>query len=709
VPVDGRLNTPGYKARVSAVAWPARNNGQEPTPGRRFVRFTLEVTALAQSPSPTSPAPALGAALLWNGTSHPLSVTSIDDELQAGAGGSSDSASASYMASVPDDTHAVDLVLSEGTFSQSFDLWSLRRVPPSPAVLYRDPTRTSLTGSAAGPTTLSLANPSDGFTSSADVTLQSATLGFFAPSGTTLSPSPDQAVLSVVLDGEFPNNPNDPAGSGHYLGGKAPLPASMLSFTPNGAGAVPATISDAGDNTGKGNSDDGLFDATYSFLVPASLTSGTLAVAAGSFTGAEFTLYTAESGTTTLGVSAPATLALSFTAPVAEAAQRTPPWVGQPDPPTSAASTSALGSRSSGGSNHSPGLPIGVAIGALALAAVAAVLFERWRRSRRFAAASTTASPATALSDPAPPSSAGPLVASFAQDAEVLDPDVSSSAAPADDVLDPTTAVLGSDATRAYKPDIATGPVVAPVAARAVRPMAVDVLGWRHFVGVPDEGGSPSLEALLTYLAFHNAHHLSADQIALGMWPLGRQKGDVARKTIHNNLSALRAWIGVEHLPDAAAAGGYLLEGVGSDWSTFGRLNREADTVHAEAARALRTEALELVRGRPFEGLKGDGYGWIDEEGLLETMTKAIVTCAVRLGSDLIEAAEYAAAEDAARAGLRGAPDDYVLWELGARAIWARADHTALRRWLREAGYHLEPPDVERIRASLGHQDPPAS
>ena len=78
------------------------------------------------------------------------------------------------------------------------------------------------------------------------------------------------------------------------------------------ASAVPATLSDAGDTTGKGNSDDGLFDATYSFLVPATLSTGTLEVAAGSFTGAEFTLYTAESGTTTLEVAAPASLALSF-------------------------------------------------------------------------------------------------------------------------------------------------------------------------------------------------------------------------------------------------------------------------------------------------------------------------------------------------------------------------------------------------------------
>ena len=244
------------------------------------------------------------------------------------------------MASVPNDTHDVDLVLSQGSFSQSFDLWSLRRVPPSPAVLYRDPNQATLSGTAAaGPTTLSLSNPADGFTSSATVTLQSATLGFFAPSGTTLSPNPDQAVLSVVLDAEFPNDPNDPTGSGHYLGATTPLPASLLSFTPTGGAAITAVMSDAGDTTGKGTSDDGLFDATYSFLVPATLTTGTLDVAAGSFSGAEFTLYTAESGTTSLDITTPATLALSFPAPVAEAAQRTPPWVGQPDPPTAAASS----------------------------------------------------------------------------------------------------------------------------------------------------------------------------------------------------------------------------------------------------------------------------------------------------------------------------------------------------------------------------------
>lgn len=60
VPADGRLNTPDYLAKVTSVAWPARNGGTEPTPGRRFVQFTLEVSAPNQSSSLTSPNPSLG-------------------------------------------------------------------------------------------------------------------------------------------------------------------------------------------------------------------------------------------------------------------------------------------------------------------------------------------------------------------------------------------------------------------------------------------------------------------------------------------------------------------------------------------------------------------------------------------------------------------------------------------------------------------------
>ena len=564
VPADGRLNTANYAATVTSVAWPATNDGQEPTPGRRFVRFTLEIAAPGQSVSPTSPAPTIAAALRWDGSSHPLSVSSLDDELQSGGGSS---ASASYVASVPNDTHDVDLVLSQGSFSQSFDLWSLRRVPPSPAVLYRDPGQTTLSATAPGPTTLSLSNPADGFTSTATLTLQSATLGFFAPSATTLAPSPDQAVLSVVLDAEFPDDPGDPAGSGHYLGATTPLPASLVTFTPAGASALAATLSDAGDTAGKGNSDDGLFDATYSFLVPATLSTGTLEVAAGSFTGAEFTLYTAEAGTTSLDISAPATLALSFPAPLPEAAQRTPPWVGRPDPPTAVAS-SAPGSNESGVSGGSHGFPIWVAIVIVLAVGAGVALVERRRRSGRLVAAAPSADGSAGEPTPGPPPAAA--AAPVAHDEEGLDPDATSDAAAAGGAAVAVVRPVGAHEAPEASTPIAEGSSAASApsksAPRKSAPSkAVNFVGPRQLVGFP-ENSSRILEAILTYLLCHDTHHLSADQIALGMWPYGRARGEATRKTIQNNASALRNWIGAEHLPDAAVAGGYLIDGIAMDW-----------------------------------------------------------------------------------------------------------------------------------------------
>jgi hypothetical protein len=665
VPADGRLNTPDFVAKVTAVAWPARNDGAEPTPGRRFVAFTLEVSSPNQSASPTSSAPSLSAALRWGATSHPLSLTSIDDQLQAGAGGSNDSASASYMASVPNDTHDVDLVLSEGTFDQSFDLWTLNRVPPTPVVLYREPSETNVTGTAAGPATLSLSNPSDGFTGSADVTLQSATLGFVAPSGTTLSPNPKQAVLSVVLDGEFPNNPNDPTGSGHYLGAVTSLPASLLSFTPSGGSTAPATMSNAGDTTGKGSSDDGLFDATYSFLVPATLTTGTLEVAAGSFTGAEFTLYTEESGTTTLDLSAPATVALSFPAPVAAAAtRRTPPWVGQPDPPTAAAS--AATSRGSGGSGTG-GFPTWVAILILLLAAAGLVLFERWRRSRKLAAASAISNAPHVVVDP-PPRSSAPVVVTEPEDTVVTQSDT-----PATVEEGPRLNVMGAE----------------------------EVLGLRRPI-------EPRVLEVFRYLALHKHRHLRAGQILIGMWPSGSKRADLTDKTIRNYVGDLRGALGVEHLPEANRKEGYILLDVPTDTERFEALAREADVVGGEAADCLRDEALRLVRGVPFAGLLDE---WIGAEGLATHISEAIAKLALRLAQDRYLGTDYDGAQDAAARGIVGAPDDYALWEAGAVAICARGDTTALRRWMADAEHHLDAAELARIEATLRalHGDSPQS
>lgn len=137
------------------------------------------------------------------------------------------------------------------------------------------------------------------------------------------------------------------------------------------------------------------------------------------------------------------------------------------------------------------------------------------------------------------------------------------------------------------------------------------------------------------------------------------------------------------------------------------RLSREAHTVGAEAARRLRAEALGLVRGVPFEGLDGDGYDWIEYEDLVSTVTVTIVGCAHDQGSDLFESGDFSGAEEATRAGLRAARHEYVLWELGARAIDARSERRALEAWLRAAARELDPAELERITRSLGHEGSP--
>jgi hypothetical protein len=186
------------------------------------------------------------------------------------------------MVSVPATSHTLALVVSQGSFFQAFNLWTLQRIGSAPAVLYRDPERPSLSASVPPSGDPALSNPADGFSDTAAVTVQSATLGYFPTAGSPGPASASQAVLSVELDAEYPDNPDDPTTAGHYLGAQSPLPGSMLTFTPTGGSPVTATASDRGDTDGKGKADDGLFDATYSFVVPGNLTAGSLTINAGS-------------------------------------------------------------------------------------------------------------------------------------------------------------------------------------------------------------------------------------------------------------------------------------------------------------------------------------------------------------------------------------------------------------------------------------------
>jgi DNA-binding SARP family transcriptional activator len=677
-PTDGRLRGQDFAATVTGVAWPNRaivdGRTTVATPGHRFVAFNLQLTEDASAVAPDGNDPAVTATVHWEQGSYSLPLTAINTEIAAHATQSTwTSGSAQFGVSVPNRDHDVELDLHQGSFTQSLNLWTLRRVAPDPTVIYRDTRRPTLTSSTPASTTLTMSNPSDGFSSTAQVELRSATLSYFpAPGGGGPVILPGQAMLNLIITATYPYDPNDPAGSGHYLGGDAPVPGSLLTFTPAGAKPVTATLSDSGYSTGQAD-DDGLFDALYSFVVPATLTSGTLTVGPGSFTGVEVIQYAAEGGDMTINIATPATMPVSFPTVAVVAQQKLPPWVKAPLPPTAAASSSALGTPPTPGG----GFPIWLAVLLLVLVAGAVLVAERWRRHRGFnlsAASSGVSSGATPVVD--------------------ADPPPTTAAPPTFLTEEPRTIVRP---TSAQAP--ATMPVTPAISATGILTVnvlgTIEVTGWRE---VPDRRIT---EELLCFLVLHDSRPMSAEQIQLAIWPTGGSHEEVARKTFLTYLSTLRKCIGAEHLPDAIGAGGYRITGVESDWATFQRLVQEADSAAGPEAIGLRTQALALVRGVPFEGVGSDQYEWVANEHLHTTMTIAVAEVGLKLATELLANGEARASETAARTGIDGAPDDFDLWRIGAHAIFARGDSTALRRWLADAARHLSPGDIARIEASL--------
>ena len=669
-PSDGRLRGQDFTAVVSQVAWPQSvqsTTGVEYVAGngRRLVTFTVSVTQPTDDSGLLNAPTGVSAALKAGSASLPVSMTRINQEIAGGTSGSAETTGAdSFVVSVPTATHSVDLVLTEAGFSQSFDLWTLQRVPPSPTILYRDPNSPTVTGTAASSFNLAFTNPADGFSSSDDAQISSATLTYFAPNGSGTPGNLSQAYMVLGLQSSYPDVPYGQPNSGHFFSSFTPLSGNRLTFAPTGGSPVTGTSSTtAFSSTSAASDDDGIFDALYWFTVPASTTGGTLTVTAGPATGIEYTGFTGTGNAVPIDVTAPAIVSLTFpAAPSSLPAQKTPPWVGAPLPATGAsAAPSATGSSS----GSDPGLPIGVAVGILAVLAGAVVVVQRVRHR----------TPATA---------------------------------------EAATESIGNGADVELEPSEAPPAPTDPLAATALVPAekeesnelvpTVNVMGPIEILGLLQRSDRRIVEELLVYLVLHDRRHLRVGQIQIGLRPVGSKRPEISAKTLRNYLYELRRCVGSEHLPEASAREGYLIQGVPCDWVTFQRLARKADAVGGTAAMALRSEALTLVRGKPFEGLPEDAYEWVDEEGLIGQITVAIATCALRLATEHLDAEDYDAVTGAARAGHRGAPYDYGLWEIGARALDAKGDRAALKNWMAEAATKLDAEDVARIWDSLGHR-----
>ena len=670
VPSDGRLRGADFTATVTDVSWPQSVSVPAGTTyvagtGRRLVVFTLSVTQASADSGLGNTSTGVSARLQLAATSLPVSMSTINQQIAGGMSGAAQTTGTdSFVASVPARSHDVALLLSEGGFSQSLDLWTLDRNPPSPVVLYRAPSSSTVTGTAAGPFHVSFTNPADGFASSDDAQISSATLGYFAPGSSGTTPgNPAQAFLVLQIQSSYPDVPYGQPNSGHFFSSFTPLPGSQLTFTPMGGSAVPATA-DAADfsSTSAASDDDGLFDALYSFTVPATTTGGTLSVLPGTATGTEYTGFTGSGTSTPITITAPATVGLSFPAvPPAPAPQKKPPWVGAPLPATG---LGAVGSSAPGGWS---GFPIWLDLVILLVIAAGALMVQRYRRAKT--------SPAVAGS----PTSG---VTYAARGTTIAEPSVGGAGRtkPIDAVRPAAAAVVAESEEHPAPPE--------------ARPV-LNVLGVREVVGLEIDASWALVTELFTYLVFHAHRHLKAAQIAIGLRPSGER--DLDEKTVRNALTRLRRSVGVEHLPEGTSEG-YLIEGIESDWFTFQRRSRQADTTGGEEAIALRKEALALVRGAPFADVNDE---WIDAERIRSQMTVAIVRCAERLGTDLLEAKRPAEAEEAAAAGLLGAIRHYVLWELGAWAIGDQSDRGRLELWMTDAKANLDEEDVERLERSV--------
>lgn len=658
-PADGRLRGPAFTASVTGVAWPGSAvpvtpADLVPAPGDRLVVFGLQVTEPTTGVSGTSGgAPPLSADLTYGPSAASMPLGAITAAIESiYASGPTATGTETLVASVPLHEHAVDLVLSQAGFSQSFSLWHLARVPPAPTVLYRDPSGSTVASATLPSGHLLLSDAATHFHQPALVTTDSAELSYFAPgSGGQTAPGPKEAELVVQLEADASQGP-----LGFYLWATSPLAGDRLVLHVPGHAPVTGTAS-AMLNTSTGQNDDGLLDATYSFVVPADVTTATLDITPGSTPGEQYEDFHTP-GPSSFDVAKGTSLVLRFPAPPEVATQPSVHW-------PSAASLSSFGAASGHLSGHAipagGGLPWPL-VAALVLVAVSLAvagwrsrrgraLVERWRH--RASAAAPADAGTDRVTDTATATDAGAEAGTSASTAPEASDEEPQPSGPA-----PTGAERGG--TVALVGDLR------PVSPGGDGPR-VHVLGSVELTGWRQRPQRRIVEELLCYLTVHPERPQGPEDLLSALWPLGSEESDAkeaTRATLRTYVSMLRRSVGAEHVPDASATDGYRVLEVTSDWADFEGLVAEARLADEEEAIVLRAKALRLVRGRPFAGVDAKRYAWAFSEGLAATMTAAVVRCAEHLGRALLEAGDPQGAEAAAWAGLRVSTHEELLWEL---------------------------------------------
>jgi hypothetical protein len=222
-----------------------------------------------------------------------------------------------------------------------------------------------------------------------------------------------------------------------------------------------------------------------------------------------------------------------------------------------------------------------------------------------------------------------------------------------------------SEETRALDPAADVTRAKGIIEVRVLGP--VEVVGWQS----PPERAI--VTELLCYLALHRDRSLSGEAIRAALRPEGDR--EQSAKTMRTYLSSLRRSLGPEAFP--AGAGYRLSEVVTCDWELF---RRAAD----HGGLDMQLEALSLVRGRPFDGVRSGTYGWVFTEFLISEIEVAVSSVAKTTADECREQGRLDTALWSLRQGLLAAGSDFALWERYL-SLAAEIGPTALARAEREA------------------------
>lgn len=670
--------------------------------GSWLVAFGLQLTQPVADVGPMAPGwAAISVFVEASGQRWLVDVGPIDRQIEASSA-TTGTGQATYAFSwTPRGAPPVLTIVDDGITAQ-YDLSAMQTLGTD--TLDRIGTTPEAVVTPGTTTTVPLTD-ADGFTQPATVTLGWATVGPFAsddpgpppglqPAGAGppdgFAPSPVQPapsnedVLDVALSAQRPSSTPGQPDWGHYLASLQPLPGTAVTFTPSGGTPITGQLVDTvapADQTGSGN-DDGMLDAIYRFDVSVLTGPGTLTIGPATTTGTEFTGFEGN-GPSQITVGGPATLSLTLPALQPTPHHRLPWLIGdqhgtldRPVPGPQGPSTADIGR-------------VIAVLGGVVILALAVVVVVRRRRSRR------EHSGGTAGQEPAgaPPTGLGPTPP--APHGVEVDP-----------ASDPDPAPPVTDALPVDRPSEPTPDVVEPPAIGEPGDLVVRLFGTPGAEGWEQPPQRRDAVELVCLLATRQGRPLRAEEIVVALGAGDLDGSDRSPKTAMNALSALRRSVGAHRLPDASTAGGYRLQHVATDWDVFRALAAAGDEAERsgdhQAAIEQRRRSLMLVRGRPFAGVPEGQYRWAYAEHLVTDMTAAVVDVTHRLATTLLAADRPAEARDAARLGLRGAPDDSVLWEDLARAVEATGEPDAAARFWRSARLALGDPAVTELRSRVG-------